>query len=122
MLHLGVTTRPVYCTKIASQAWPHLHRPARPEGLDQELLGRHLKAQQCSDWGAPTLTPEQVAYAASDVTSPARAESKLDVMLSAEGRTELAAGLFRFPASRACWIWQAGKTSTSSPTARPDGL
>src|SRR5271170_2310946 len=67
-LHLGVTTAPVYCTKIASKiARTYTDRHGLKD-VSRELLGIELsKAQQSSDWGADALSPEQVAYAASDV-------------------------------------------------------
>jgi ribonuclease D len=70
--------------------------------LTKELLGVDMsKAQQSSDWGAVKLTPEQVAYAASDVTSLHALRGKLDVMLAREGRTGLAQACFDFLPHRA---------------------
>ena len=61
------------------------------------MLGVDLsKQQQLSDWGAPTLTEAQVAYAASDVLHLHALREKLDAMLAREGRAELAAACFRF--------------------------
>ena len=54
------------------------------------------KAQQTSDWGAAVLTPEQVAYAASDVLHLHALKARLDAMLAREGRTELAQACFDF--------------------------
>jgi len=67
-LHLGVTTAPVYCTKIASKlARTYTDRHGLKD-VTRELLGVDIsKAQQSSDWGQARLTPEQIAYAASDV-------------------------------------------------------
>ncbi len=65
-LHLGVTTAPVYCTKIASKlARTYTDR----HGLKKvrELMGVDLSKAQQSDWGAERLSAEQLAYAASDV-------------------------------------------------------
>ena len=65
--------------------------------LTKELLGVDIsKQQQCSDWGADVLTPEQVAYAASDVLSLHALKTRLDEMLTREGRTELAKASFDF--------------------------
>ena len=102
MRHLGVTTSPVYCTKTASRlARTYTDRHGLKD-LTRELLGVDIsKQQQCSDWGAPTLTPEQVAYAASDVLSLHALKSKLDDMLEREGRTALAQACFDFLPSRA---------------------
>jgi ribonuclease D len=96
-LHLGVVTAPVYCTKIASKlARTYTDRHGLKD-LVRELLSLDLsKAQQSSDWGAETLTPEQLAYAASDVLHLHALRTKLDLMLAREGRTELAQKCFDF--------------------------
>lgn len=95
--HLGVATAPVYCTKTASKlARTYTDRHGLKD-LTKELLGVDIsKQQQCSDWGAPTLTPEQVAYAASDVLNLHALKAKLDEMLARENRTELAQACFEF--------------------------
>ncbi len=97
LLHLGVVTAPVYCTKIASKlARTYTDRHGLKD-LVRELLSVDIsKAQQSSDWGAQTLTPEQLAYAASDVLHLHTLREKLDVMLAREGRSELAQGCFDF--------------------------
>jgi ribonuclease D len=102
LLHLGVLTAPVYCTKIASKlARTYTDRHGLKD-LVKELLGVDIsKAQQSSDWGASQLTPEQVAYAASDVTSLHALRNKLDVMLEREGRAALAKACFDFLPQRA---------------------
>ena len=96
-LHLGVTTAPVYCTKIASKiARTYTDRHGLKD-VSRELLGIDLsKAQQSSDWGAVVLSPEQLAYAASDVLNLHRLREKLDIMLVREGRMELAQACFDF--------------------------
>jgi len=101
-LHLGVVTAPVYCTKIASRlARTYTDRHGLKD-LVKELLNVDIsKAQQSSDWGASQLTPEQVSYAASDVTSLHALRNKLDVMLAREGRGELAQACFDFLPHRA---------------------
>ncbi|MEI9965385.1 MAG: ribonuclease D [Caulobacteraceae bacterium] len=95
--YLGVETRPVYCTKIASKlARTYTDRHGLKD-LTRELLSVDIsKQQQCSDWGADKLTPEQVAYAASDVLNLHALKAKLDDMLAREGRTELAQACFDF--------------------------
>jgi ribonuclease D len=102
LLHLGVLTAPVYCTKIASKlARTYTDRHGLKD-LTRELIGIDLsKAQQSSDWGADALTPEQVAYAASDVTSLHALRAKLDSMLVREGRDGLAKACFEFLPHRA---------------------
>jgi ribonuclease D len=100
--HLGVTTAPVYCTKIASKlARTYTDRHGLKD-VTKELLGIDIsKAQQSSDWGQATLTPEQQAYAASDVLNLHAIKAKLDVMLAREGRAELAQACFDFLPTRA---------------------
>ncbi|THD74510.1 MAG: ribonuclease D [Phenylobacterium sp.] len=101
-LHLGVVTAPVYCTKIASKlARTYTDRHGLKD-VTKELLGVDLsKAQQSSDWGAETLSDEQVAYAASDVLHLHALRARLDEMLVREGRDQLARACFEFLPHRA---------------------
>ncbi|MBI1404645.1 MAG: ribonuclease D [Caulobacter sp.] len=101
-LHLGVVTTPVWCTKIASKlARTYTDRHGLKDVV-KETVGVDLsKAQQSSDWGAETLTPEQLAYAASDVLYLHGAKAKLEMMLEREGRTALAQACFDFLPVRA---------------------
>ena len=101
-LHLGVETRPVYCTKIASKlARTYTDRHGLKD-VARELAGVDMsKAQQSSDWGAATLSPEQQAYAASDVLHLHALRTKLDAMLVREGRDGLARACFEFLPHRA---------------------
>ena len=100
-LHLGVETRPVYCTKIASKlARTYTDRHGLKDVV-RETVGVDLsKAQQSSDWGAAELTQAQLDYAASDVLYLHAARAKLDLMLAREGRAELAAPCFDFLPTR----------------------
>jgi ribonuclease D len=100
-LHLGVETRPVYCTKIASKlARTYTDRHGLKDVV-RECAGVELsKAQQSSDWGAAELTPAQLDYAAADVLYLHAVKAKLDEMLAREGRTELARRCFEFLPSR----------------------
>ena len=100
--HLGVTTTPVYCTKIASRlARTYTDRHGLKD-VTRELLGIELsKAQQSSDWGAPVLSQEQLNYAASDVLNLHVLRQKLDAMLVREGRMALAQACFDFLPVRA---------------------
>ena len=102
LLHLGVETRPVYCTKIASKlARTYTDRHGLKD-VTKELIGVDMsKAQQSSDWGAATLSPEQQAYAASDVLHLHALRTKLDAMLVREGRDGLARACFEFLPHRA---------------------
>jgi ribonuclease D len=68
----------------------------------KELLGTDLsKEQQSSDWGAPSLSEKQLAYAANDVAYLHRLKAALDAMLAREGRTALAQACFDFLPARA---------------------
>jgi ribonuclease D len=100
--HLGVTAAPVYCTKIASKlARTYTDRHGLKD-LTKELLGVDMsKAQQSSDWGADTLSEEQLAYAASDVLHLHALMARLDKMLVREGRDTLARACFDFLPHRA---------------------
>lgn len=95
--YLGVETRPVYCTKIASKlARTYTDRHGLKD-VARELAGIDLsKAQQSSDWGAAQLSPAQLEYAASDVLHLHVIKARLDEMLAREGRTELARACFDF--------------------------
>jgi len=98
----GVITTPVYCTKIASRLVRTYTDRHGLKDLVRELLGIELsKQQQSSDWGAETLSQEQLAYAAADVLHLHALKQRLDVMLQREGRLELAAACFAFLPVRA---------------------
>lgn len=101
-LHLGVVTAPVYCTKIASKlARTYTDRHGLKD-VSRELVGVDMsKAQQSSDWGAAKLSPEQLAYAASDVLHLHALRTRLDDMLVREGRDALARACFEFLPHRA---------------------
>src|SRR3954462_2802219 len=99
---LGVRCEPVYCTKIAAKLVRTFTDRFGLKDLCKELMGVALsKQQQSSDWGADTLTDEQLTYAASDVLHLHGLKAKLDVLLEREGRTELAKAAFAFLPTRA---------------------
>ncbi len=100
--YLGITTTPVYCTKIASKlARTYTDRHGLKD-VTRELLGIDIsKAQQSSDWGQAKLSTEQQAYAASDVLNLHALKAKLDAMLVREGRAQLAQACFDFLPTRA---------------------
>lgn len=100
--HLGVVCRPVYCTKIASKLTRTFTDRHSLKDLCRELLGIELsKQQQLSDWGAETLSEEQLVYAASDVLHLHALRAKLDALLVREGRRHLADACFAFLPVRA---------------------
>ncbi|ANF53331.1 3'-5' exonuclease [Brevundimonas naejangsanensis] len=96
-LHLGVETRPVYCTKIASKlARTYTDRHGLKD-VSRELAGIEMsKAQQSSDWGSVELSQAQLDYAASDVLHLHVIMNRLNEMLVREGRMELAQACFDF--------------------------
>ena len=99
--YLGVACAPVYCTKIASKLVRTYTDRHGLKDLCRELLDVDLsKEQQSSDWGADTLTSEQVTYAASDVRYLHQLKEKLDAMLAREGRTRIAEACFAFLQTR----------------------
>jgi ribonuclease D len=100
--YLGVVTTPIYCTKIASRLTRTYTERHGFKDLCREVLGVEVsKQQQSSDWGAPTLTPEQQEYAASDVRHLHALREKLNVVLAREGRTQYAQACFTFLPTRA---------------------
>ena len=100
--HLNVLCAPVYCTKIASRlARTYTDRHGLKD-LCRELLKVDLnKQQQSSDWGAETLSKEQLQYAAADVLYLHDLKQVLDAMLEREGRMHFAKACFAFLPVRA---------------------
>jgi len=99
---LGVDCAPVFCTKIASKlARTYTDRHGLKD-VSKELAGVDMsKAQQSSDWGADELTDAQLQYAASDVLHLHKVKDKLVMMLTREGRMDLAQACFEFLPVRA---------------------
>ena len=100
--YLGVMAGPVYCTRTASKLARTYTDKHGLKDLVKELLDVDLsKQQQSSDWGAESLTEQQLAYAANDVAFLHRLKETLDRMLLREGRMELAQACFDFLPARA---------------------
>ena len=100
--YLGVDTAPIYCTKIASKLTRTYTDRHGLKDLVKELLGIELnKQQQSSDWGAHMLSDSQKQYAAQDVLYLHELKSRLDQMLSREGRETVARACFDFVPTRA---------------------
>jgi ribonuclease D len=100
--YLGVVTAPVYCTKIASRLVRTFTDRHGLKDLVRDLLGVEISKQmQSSDWGAETLSPEQLKYAASDVLHLHAMREKLNEMLVRENRTAYAQACFDFLPARA---------------------
>ena len=98
---LGVTVAPVKCTKIAAKLVRTFTDRHGLRDLCRELVGVELsKQQQTSDWGAETLTREQLTYAASDVLYLHALWQKLEQLLVREERLALAQACFDFLPTR----------------------
>lgn len=98
---LGITVAPTKCTKIAAKLVRTFTDRHGLKDLCRELLGVELsKQQQTSDWGAPELSAEQMAYAASDVLHLHALWARLEALLVREGRLELAQACFDFLPAR----------------------
>jgi ribonuclease D len=91
----------VRCTKIAARLVRTFTDRHGLRDLCRELLGIDIsKQQQTSDWGAPELTPEQLAYAASDVFYLHALWERLEALLRRENRLGLAEACFAFLPAR----------------------
>jgi len=98
----GAMPQPVFCTKIASRLTRTYTDRHGLKDLVGELLDIPLsKQQQSSDWGAASLTPAQLDYAAADVVHLHRLRDILIGRLERENRQALAEACFRFLPSRA---------------------
>jgi ribonuclease D len=100
--HLGIETRPLYCTKIASRLTRTYTDRHGLKDLIKELLGIEInKQQQSSDWGVHVLSDAQKQYAAQDVLYLHEIKARLDQMLEREGRDKIAKACFDFVNVRA---------------------
>lgn len=98
---LGIEASPVICTKIAAKLVRTFTERHGLRDLCRELLGVDIsKQQQTSDWGAPELSPEQLAYAASDVLHLHALWDRLEALLQREKRRDLAQACFDFLPAR----------------------
>ncbi|WP_103257366.1 ribonuclease D [Tabrizicola aquatica] len=98
----GVTTAPVWCTKIASKLVRTFTDRHGLKYLLADLVGVDVsKQQQTSDWGAEVLTEAQKEYAASDVLYLHALKAELEARLRREGRLDLAERCFAFLPTRA---------------------
>lgn len=98
----GVTTQPVFCTKIASRMTRTYTDRHGLKDLCREMLDVDIsKQQQSSDWAAETLSDAQLAYAASDVLHLHALMDALAARLEREGRKREADACFRFLPTRA---------------------
>ena len=102
LVHLGVVTAPIFCTKIASKLCRTFTDRHGLKDLCKEILNIDIsKQQQTSDWGARELTEDQLNYAATDVLYLHKLKEILTGMLEREHRDEIANDCFEFLPSRA---------------------
>lgn len=98
----GFLIQNVYCTKIASRLVRTYTAQHSLKDLCRDLLGLELnKEEQTSDWGAASLTSEQLKYAGTDVLYLHNLKEKLDESLIRENRQEVAQACFQFLPFRA---------------------
>ena len=98
----GVTTAPVWCTKIAAKLVRTFTDRHGLKYLLNELVGVDVsKQQQTSDWGSAVLSEAQKDYAASDVLYLHRLKEALEAILIREDRLALAQRCFDFLPTRA---------------------
>ena len=98
----GVSTAPVWCTKIAAKLVRTFTDRHGLKYLLNELVGVDVsKQQQTSDWGSATLSDAQKDYAASDVLHLHRLKDALQACLIREDRLDLALRCFAFLPTRA---------------------
>ncbi len=124
MKYLGVMPAPVYCTKIASVLVRTFSDRHGLKDLTRDLIGIDLsKEQQTSDWGAPTLSHDQMTYAASDVLHLHKLKAVLDTRLARENRAELARKIMDFLPVRSeldLAGWRDIDIFSHKPTRKPD--
>ncbi|HEV7304588.1 ribonuclease D [Ensifer sp.] len=97
----GVTTTPVFCTKIASRlSRTYTDRHGLKDNLKEMLEVDISKQQQSSDWAAEILSPAQLEYAASDVLHLHALRDKLTARLLRDGRMDHADACFAFLPTR----------------------
>lgn len=89
--NLGVRIESLYDTKVASKLARTYTSAHGLKDLVRDVLGFTLdKSAQQTDWGSPNLSSQQLEYSANDVRYLIQLKSRLDEMLSREGRLDLA--------------------------------
>ncbi len=101
-IYLGIEMSSIYCTKTASKLCRTYSESHGLRDLCATLLSIKISKQQTlTDWGAETLTPEQIDYAATDVIHLHNLKKQLDIILTREYRAKLAYECFKFLPLRA---------------------
>ncbi len=92
---LGIDVAPLYCTRTASKlARTYTDRHGLKDNLLEFLDVELDKMTRVSDWSSERLTPEQIAYAVSDVTLLLPLMDRLEAMLRRQERSALAQECF----------------------------
>lgn len=106
---LGVMTKKIYCTKIASRLVRTYTNAHSLKSLCWDLLEVELsKEETLTDWGSVELTAKQKEYAANDVFYLHSLKEKLDAMLLREKRDDIAQKCFDFLEIRAFFDLSCG--------------
>jgi ribonuclease D len=88
LLKTGATPAPLFDTQVAAMVAGFGDQVAY-DALVAALAGGHIdKAFRFTDWSARPLSPQQIAYAAADVTWLRRVYEKLVARLEREGRLD----------------------------------
>jgi len=94
--NLGIRLTPLYCTRTVSKLVRTYTERHGLKDIALELLDVELdKVTRHTDWSSPSLSPEQVRYAISDVTLLLPLKDRLNEMLDREGRRPLAEECFK---------------------------
>ncbi|MCT4575129.1 MAG: ribonuclease D [Alphaproteobacteria bacterium] len=95
--NLGVMTKNLFCTKIASKLCRTYTDRHSLKVVVQELLNIELdKEKQSSDWSSEYLSEEQLKYAANDVLYLHKVRDKLVEKLERVNRLHFAEACFKF--------------------------
>ena len=87
---LNIMIKNVYCTKISSKIARTYSQGHGYKDLCKELLNIDIsKKQQSSDWSNPSLSKEQISYAATDVMHLHGIMEKLEEILKRQNRKQL---------------------------------
>lgn len=89
-MRLGIDTRNIFCTKIASKIGRTYTDKHSLRELVKEFINENIdKSSQSSDWGRETLTQHQLQYARGDVKYLFRIKREIIKILERESRYEL---------------------------------
>ena len=98
---LNIMIKNVYCTKISSKIARTYSQGHSYKDLCKELLNIDIsKKQQSSDWSNPSLSKEQINYAATDVMHLHNIKEKLDEILDRQNRKQLVQACIEFLPTR----------------------